>query len=115
MESRFDDDGERGSRYECDDGAQRSVPHPRVTVFFLEDLRDQPTVVARPLCGLVHFVRVRLTVCFWVSVAGVSPPAAIGMIPARFHLAVLLAKVGVGAIARPCVPRTLSASVRGSG
>ena len=86
-----------------------SVPHPGVTVFLLEYLRDRATAVARPGCLFVDVRRVHPAECVGVSVARVRPTAAVSVVPARLHLAIFLAKVGVGAVARPCVRDVRSA------
>ena len=81
----------------------RVVPCPRITVFLREDPRDRSAIVARAQGGLVHRGCIRRAVGLGVAVARVPSAAAVRVVPAGLHEAVFLAKVGVWAVARPCV------------
>lgn len=72
-------------------------------VLLLEQLCNLPTVVARPQFCLVEILRVHLVgEQLGVAVSAVPPAIAVRVVIPRLHLAVLVAEIGIRAVARPC-------------
>lgn len=85
------------------------MPCPRVAVLLVEHLGDHATVVARARTGLVDVRSVHPTVRLGVPVARVLAASPVGMEPAGLHLAVLLPKIGIWAVACPYMGHARSA------